>query len=608
MYNMLYAFAEQGEIGDGVVRNLLRGPADMTMKSTESLVMLSVQSPEVHTAHAATNTMMKRETEKRIIDMIETNTTNVPKGADEPETPEHQRRSPSPSTNSTVSSSSGELESHAGSSHRMLRGKSPIRRSRSPSRSRNTRKPETKHRDKDREKKHKKRKDRDSAKDKERRSVLTGKKIKLKVHKDARDLEMDANRQNLLQFLNSTYEYAENIMPLLDPLNAVRNALTDAGVIPDVIPADPPFIPKALLVVTFPTCQEALLGNTLTKSDTADEPTVAFTPMQVPDVTEEPTYTLVMTDPDAPSRKDPKFGQWRHWVTTGVKAPPLSTFETGNLAAQLTKSAVTPYQPPAPPRGTGPHRYVLLLYQEPSSDFSIPAAAPERKNGPADRKNWNAAKFADKYELKPYLTVMLLDSVVLIQAGIIPDVIPANPHFDPQALLFVTLPVGPVLLGNTLNSTTSLTPPNISFTPMHAPADQLYTIAMVDPDAPTRENQTYGGYRHWLATGIKPPQRINDLAVFTQADTTPYLSPNPPAGSGSHRYSKSAIISFLQTLMRPPEALLLYREPSNNFAIPEGAIEYGGDFNSRKNWNATVFAEKYGLELVAANFFHVSGP
>jgi hypothetical protein len=87
-------------------------------------------------------------------------------------------------------------------------------------------------------------------------------------------------------------------------------------------------------------------------------------------------------------------------------------------------------------------------------------------------------------------------TIVLMQAGIIPDVISANPYFDPQALLFVTLPVGPVLLGNTLNRTTSLTLPNISFTPMHAPAGQLYTIAMTDPDAPTRENQTYGAYRH----------------------------------------------------------------------------------------------------------------
>jgi hypothetical protein len=89
-------------------------------------------------------------------------------------------------------------------------------------------------------------------------------------------------------------------------------------------------------------------------------------------------------------------------------------------------------------------------------------------------------------------------TMLLKQNSIIPDVIPLSQHFDPKAFLFVTLSVGPVLLGNTLNSTTNLTPPNISFTPMQAPADKLYTIVMVDPDAPTRQNQSYAGYRHWL--------------------------------------------------------------------------------------------------------------
>ncbi|KAG2367135.1 phosphatidylethanolamine-binding protein [Suillus spraguei] len=185
---------------------------------------------------------------------------------------------------------------------------------------------------------------------------------------------------------------------LLNPLDAVREDLKDNDIIPDVIPADPPFHPKALLVVTFPNGQEALLGNTLTKTDTADEPTVVFTP--VPDINDEATYTLVMTDPDAPSRENPKFREWRHWVVTGVKAPTTSAIESDNLVAQLTKSAVTPYHPPAPPPGTGKHRYVILLYQEPSADFSIPADAPERKNEPANRKNWKAAGFADKYGLK----------------------------------------------------------------------------------------------------------------------------------------------------------------------------------------------------------------
>lgn len=40
-----------------------------------------------------------------------------------------------------------------------------------------------------------------------------------------------------------------------------------------------------------------------------------------------------------------------------MKAPPTSAIETDNLDAQLTKPAVTPYYPPAPPPGTGKHRY-----------------------------------------------------------------------------------------------------------------------------------------------------------------------------------------------------------------------------------------------------------
>ncbi|KAG8220633.1 hypothetical protein J3R82DRAFT_2898 [Butyriboletus roseoflavus] len=76
--------------------------------------------------------------------------------------------------------------------------------SRSRSHERERRRPTHKEKDRDRKKRHK---DKDKKREKdEKRSVLTGKKIKLKVHKDSRDLEMDANRQDLLQFLNSTFE------------------------------------------------------------------------------------------------------------------------------------------------------------------------------------------------------------------------------------------------------------------------------------------------------------------------------------------------------------------------------------------------------------------
>lgn len=44
------------------------------------------------------------------------------------------------------------------------------------------------------------------AKKEERRSVITGKVIKLKVKKTAADKEREANRKNLLQFLNAQYD------------------------------------------------------------------------------------------------------------------------------------------------------------------------------------------------------------------------------------------------------------------------------------------------------------------------------------------------------------------------------------------------------------------
>ncbi|KAJ7601053.1 hypothetical protein C8J56DRAFT_1074908 [Mycena floridula] len=94
----------------------------------------------------------------------------------------HRYRSVSPS------SSSSEEDKHRSSSKHRRRHS----RSRSPE-SRRSRK------DRDDRKRRKERKE-------ERRSALTGKRIKLKVKKEKGDEERDANRKDLLQFLNSTFE------------------------------------------------------------------------------------------------------------------------------------------------------------------------------------------------------------------------------------------------------------------------------------------------------------------------------------------------------------------------------------------------------------------
>jgi hypothetical protein len=107
------------------------------------------------------------------------------------------------------------------------------------------------------------------------------------------------------------------------PLDSIVLALGREGIIPDVLP--PAFTPTLLFSVVYPAGCEVATGNTLLREDTLDEPDVIITPMNLPfanadstgegeDLTREVSYTLVMVDPDAPSRRDPRYRQFRHWV------------------------------------------------------------------------------------------------------------------------------------------------------------------------------------------------------------------------------------------------------------------------------------------------------
>ncbi|CCO36780.1 OV-16 antigen [Rhizoctonia solani AG-1 IB] len=100
-------------------------------------------------------------------------------------------------------------------------------------------------------------------------------------------------------------------MPSLSPFDLVTDALHKEQIIPDVIPEE--FVPSTLLNITWGD-KEAQLGNELTKADTVDEPTITFAPGS--DDSPDSSYTLAFLDPDAPSRADPKFGPFRHWVVS----------------------------------------------------------------------------------------------------------------------------------------------------------------------------------------------------------------------------------------------------------------------------------------------------
>lgn len=96
---------------------------------------------------------------------------------------------------------------------------------------------------------------------------------------------------------------------------------------------------------------------------------------------------IYYSDPDAPSRKDPKFREVLHWLVVNVPGSDLSKGET-----------VAGYRGSGPPKDTGLHRYVFLIYkQSGNQDFSSEKRIESSSR--EGRLNYYIQKFADRYNL-----------------------------------------------------------------------------------------------------------------------------------------------------------------------------------------------------------------
>ncbi|XP_051897188.1 phosphatidylethanolamine-binding protein 4 isoform X2 [Pristis pectinata] len=80
--------------------------------------------------------------------------------------------------------------------------------------------------------------------------------------------------------------------------------------------------------------------------------------IKFPEAKEDMIYVLIMVDPDAPSRSNPKFRYWRHWLVTNIHGRDL-------LDGNIKGTVLSEYRPPTPPSGTGYHRYQFFLYEQP---------------------------------------------------------------------------------------------------------------------------------------------------------------------------------------------------------------------------------------------------
>lgn len=102
----------------------------------------------------------------------------------------------------------------------------------------------------------------------------------------------------------------------------------------------------------------------------------------------EELYTLIMVDPDAPSRSNPIHRFWRHWLVTDIPGDVL------RRGKGVTGTVASPYYPPSPPAHSGYHRYQFLLY------IQHPGISPSLNHSERSLGSWDVYAFAHRSRLK----------------------------------------------------------------------------------------------------------------------------------------------------------------------------------------------------------------
>jgi len=122
------------------------------------------------------------------------------------------------------------------------------------------------------------------------------------------------------------------------------------------------------------------IGQTIEANKTQQPPEVYFK------ADNDKLYTVVMVDPDAPSRGNPKARNWLHWVVCNIPGSQVSCGET----------CVT-YVGVGAPEKTGAHRYVVMVFEQPSS-ILWPRYDWLQKTT-ENRANWKVDEFMKKFNL-----------------------------------------------------------------------------------------------------------------------------------------------------------------------------------------------------------------
>lgn len=163
--------------------------------------------------------------------------------------------------------------------------------------------------------------------------------------------------------------------------------------------------------------------------------------------------------------------------------------------------------------------------------------------------------------------------IVMRKLGVVPEIISVSP----QIFMEILYPTGAIAkTGN------ELTPSQVNDIPLiywKADAEQFYTVIMLAPDSPTRDNPIYGNIVHWLIVNV-PGHRVEEGQTVCE-----YLGSIPPPDTGMHRY------------------LFLVYKQKNRINYTEDYIPYN-NYSGRKFFSLVKLVRKYYLsDPIAGNLF-----
>ncbi|OAY30403.1 CEN-like protein 1 [Manihot esculenta] len=130
------------------------------------------------------------------------------------------------------------------------------------------------------------------------------------------------------------------------------------------------FTPSVRMVITYHSNKQVANGYEFMPSFVATRPRVEIGGEDL-----RTAYTLIMTDPDAPSPSDPHLREHLHWMVTDIP---------GTTDASFGREVVS-YETPKPVVGI--HRYVFILFKQRGRQTVSP---------PASRDHFNTRRFSEE--------------------------------------------------------------------------------------------------------------------------------------------------------------------------------------------------------------------